>query len=92
MPNPPGINGYGTMAKDKPANDVLKASLIKYQDERQTQNQKLQSLAKDHGYVIGTTKLNQEENWLGISSKHYFKPSAEQVRQAVSDEVEKGLA
>lgn len=128
MPNPRGINGYGTKDSEfilrslrriilgllllsEPADDVLKASLIKYRDERQTQNQKLQSLAKDHGYVIGyalmievllsivmylvlprTTKLNQEENRLGISSKRRFKPSAEQVRQAVSDEVEKDLA
>jgi hypothetical protein len=42
-------------------------------------------------HIASLTKLHEEEIYLKIPSKSRFKPSAEIVKQAVIDEVEKDL-
>ncbi|KAJ3911553.1 hypothetical protein F5877DRAFT_85809 [Lentinula edodes] len=89
MPNPSGKNGHNNGTK--PTDDVLKAHLLKYREQAQSQEQKCRSLTVDLGYSIRPWKLNKEENRLGIGSKRRFKPAEEVVKQAIITEVEGDL-
>ncbi|KAJ7133795.1 hypothetical protein C8R46DRAFT_1235384 [Mycena filopes] len=63
MVNRAGNNGRQT--GDRPPDDILKASLLRYSSLRLTVAQKLENLAVDHDYHIKATKLkglNQEFN------------------------------
>ncbi|KAJ4492029.1 hypothetical protein C8J55DRAFT_533979 [Lentinula edodes] len=61
----------------KPTDDVLKAHLLKYQEQAQSQEQKCRSLTDDLGYSI---------------RKRRFKPAEEVVKQAIITEVEGDLS
>ncbi|KAJ3817052.1 hypothetical protein F5880DRAFT_1618648 [Lentinula raphanica] len=89
MPNPTGRNGHDNGIK--PSDDVLRTHLLKYREQGQSQEQKCQSLTADLGYDIRPWKLNQIENRLRIGSKRRFKPTDDEVRQAVVAEVEGDL-
>ncbi|KAJ7170403.1 hypothetical protein C8R43DRAFT_1152952 [Mycena crocata] len=89
MPNPTGKNGAGE--KNYPPDDVLKESLLKYVGWGLKQKEKCQRLLKDHNLTIGTTKLNQIENRLGIPSVRRTPAPREVAAQAVADELEKDV-
>ncbi|KAJ8081664.1 hypothetical protein PM082_007510 [Marasmius tenuissimus] len=83
--NPSGKNGYnnGTC----PPDDVLKASLIDYARRQLTIDQKLNHLAKDHGYTIGKSKLKQLNAQFDVPNTRNRKAPFEEAQQKILNEM-----